>query len=148
MAEARTRATDEEMRERIAAAALLKLQGATPAVILSRLVADHGVSVRQARRYLALASEEIRHDGIDPAPDPLSETAAMALHRLQLQLMDATPAELPRLVTALAKLREVMGQTGPTLSDAELVNRAAFEGGRAALGAREGPEPWELDPGG
>ena len=134
------RATNAELAERVSIAAMLRLQGATPSVILSRLVTDYGVSVRQARRYLALANDEIREDGIGPAADPFSETAAMALQRLQLQLLEATPSELPRLITALAKLREVMA-TGPTLSDSDLINRAAFEGGLAALGAREGPEP-------
>jgi hypothetical protein len=119
---------------------MLRLQGATPSVILSRLVTDYGVSVRQARRYLALANDEIREDGIGPAADPFSETAAMALQRLQLQLLEATPSELPRLISALAKLREVMGN-GPSLSDADLINRSAFEGGLSALGAREGSEP-------
>ena len=134
------RATNTELAERVSIAAMLRLQGATPSVILSRLVTDYGVSVRQARRYLALANDEIREDGIGPAADPFSETAAMALQRLQLQLLEATPSELPRLITALAKLREVMGN-GPTLSDSDLINRAAFEGGLAALGSREGPEP-------
>lgn len=134
------RATSAELTERVSIAAMLRLQGATPSVILSRLVTDYGVSVRQARRYLALANEEIREDGIGPAVDPFSETAAMALQRLQLQLLEATPSELPRLITALAKLREVMA-AGPSLSDSDLINRAAFEGGLAALGAREGPEP-------
>ena len=134
------RATSAELAERVSIAAMLRLQGATPSVILSRLVTDYGVSVRQARRYLALANDEIREDGIGPAADPFSETAAMALQCLQLQLLEATPSELPRLITALAKLREVMGK-GPTLSDADLINRAAFEGGLAALGSREGPEP-------
>ena len=134
------RATNAELTERVSIAAMLRLQGATPSVILSRLVTDYGVSVRQARRYLALANDEIREDGIGPAADPFSETAAMALQRLQLQLLEATPSELPRLISALAKLREVMA-TGPSLSDADLINRAAFEGGLAALGAREGPEP-------
>ena len=142
MSEAPTapRATNAELTERVSIAAMLRLQGATPSVILSRLVTDYGVSVRQARRYLALANDEIREDGIGPAADPFSETAAMALQRLQLQLLEATPSELPRLITALAKLREVMGN-GPTLSDSDLINRAAFEGGLAALGSREGPEP-------
>ena len=142
MSEATTtsRATNAELTERVSVAAMLRLQGATPSVILSRLVTDYGVSVRQARRYLALANDEIREDGIGPAADPFSETAAMALQRLQLQLLEATPSELPRLITALAKLREVMSN-GPSLSDSDLINRAAFEGGLAALGAREGPEP-------
>ena len=142
MSEAPTapRATNAELTERVSIAAMLRLQGATPSVILSRLVTDYGVSVRQARRYLALANDEIREDGIGPAADPFSETAAMALQRLQLQLLEATPSELPRLITALAKLREVMS-SGPSLSDADLINRAAFEGGLAALGSREGPEP-------
>ena len=134
------RATNSELTERVSIAAMLRLQGATPSVILSRLVTDYGVSVRQARRYLALANDEIREDGIGPAADPFSETAAMALQRLQLQLLEATPSELPRLITALAKLREVMSN-GPSLSDSDLINRAAFEGGLAALGSREGPEP-------
>jgi predicted DNA-binding transcriptional regulator YafY len=134
------RATNSELTERVSIAAMLRLQGATPSVILSRLVTDYGVSVRQARRYLALANDEIREDGIGPAADPFSETAAMALQRLQLQLLEATPSELPRLISALAKLREVMSN-GPSLSDSDLINRAAFEGGLAALGAREGPEP-------
>jgi len=133
------RATNAELTERVSIAAMLRLQGATPSVILSRLVTDYGVSVRQARRYLALANDEIREDGIGPAADPFSETASMALQRLQLQMLDATPSELPRLISALAKLREVMA-TGPSLSDSELINRAAFEGGLSALGAREGPE--------
>lgn len=142
MSEATTtsRATNAELTERVSVAAMLRLQGATPSVILSRLVTDYGVSVRQARRYLALANDEIREDGIGPAADPFSETAAMALQRLQLQLLEATPSELPRLITALAKLREVMSN-GPSLSDSDLINRAAFEGGLAALGAREGSEP-------
>lgn len=134
------RATNTELAERVGIAAMLRLQGATPSVILSRLVTDYGVSVRQARRYLALANEEIREDGIGPSADPFSETAAMALQRLQLQLLEATPSELPRLITALAKLREVMAN-GPSLSDADLINRAAFEGGLSALATREGPEP-------
>ncbi len=135
----RNRATDEQLAERVSVAAMLRLQGASPAAALSRLVSDYGVSVRQARRYLALANEEIREDGIPPAADPFSETATMALHRLQLQMLEATPSELPRLIGALAKLREVMASS-PSLSDAELINRAAFEGGLAALGSREGPE--------
>ena len=134
------RATNAELAERVSIAAMFRLQGATPSVILSRLVTDYGVSVRQARRYLALANDEIREDGIGPAADPFSETAAMALQRLQLQLLEATPSELPRLITALAKLREVMS-SGPSLSDSDLISRAAFEGGLAALGSREGPEP-------
>lgn len=139
MAEPNPRATNAELAERVSIAAMLRLQGATPSVILSRLVSDYGVSIRQARRYLALANDEIREDGIGPAADPFSETAAMALQRLQLQLLEATPSELPRLISALAKLREVMAN-GPSLSDADLINRAAFEGGLSALGAREGPE--------
>ena len=134
------RATNAELAERVSIAAMFRLQGATPSVILSRLVTDYGVSVRQARRYLALANDEIREDVIGPAADPFSETAAMALQRLQLQLLEATPSELPRLITALAKLREVMS-SGPSLSDSDLISRAAFEGGLAALGSREGPEP-------
>ncbi len=135
----RSRATDEQLTERIGAAALMRLQGVTGSAILSRLVADYGVSVRQARRYLALANDEIREDGLPNAADPFTETASMALHRLQLQMMEATPSELPRLISALAKLREVMAP-GPSLSDAEMINRAGFEGGLAALGSREGPE--------
>lgn len=144
MTEPNSRATNTELTERVSIAAMLRLQGATPSVILSRLVTDYGVSVRQARRYLALANEEIREDGIGPSADPFSETAAMALQRLQLQLLEATPSELPRLISALAKLREVMSN-GPSLSDADLINRAAFQGGLAALGAREGSEPWSLE---
>ena len=140
MTEPNPRATNTELAERVSIAAMLRLQGATPSVILSRLVTDYGVSVRQARRYLALANDEIREDGIGPAADPFSETAAMALQRLQLQLLEATPSELPRLISALAKLREVMAN-GPSLSDADLINRAAFEGGLSALGSREGSEP-------
>lgn len=136
----RSRATDEQLTERIGAAALMRLQGVTGSAILSRLVADYGVSVRQARRYLALANDEIREDGLPNVADPFTETASMALHRLQLQMMEATPSELPRLISALAKLREVMAP-GPSLSDAEMINRAGFEGGMAALGSREGPEP-------
>ena len=136
----RSRATEEEVAERIQFAAMLRLQGATPAAILSRLVTDYGLSVRQARRYLARANEEIREDGIPAAADPFSETANTALRRLQLQMLEATPSELPRLIGSLAKLREVMA-TGPSLSDADLINRAAFEGGVAALGKREEPEP-------
>ena len=139
MTEPNSRATNTELTERVSIAAMLRLQGATPSVILSRLVTDYGVSVRQARRYLALANDEIREDGIGPSSDPFSETAAMALQRLQLQLLEATPSELPRLISALAKLREVMGN-GPSLSDVDLINRAAFEGGLSALGAREGSE--------
>lgn len=139
MTEPNSRATNAQLTERVSIAAMLRLQGATPSVILSRLVTDYGVSVRQARRYLALANEEIREDGIGPAADPFSETAAMALQRLQLQLLEATPSELPRLISALAKLREVMSN-GPSLSDADLINRAAFEGGLSALGSRQGSE--------
>lgn len=137
--EQRSRATDQQLAERVSVAAMLRLQGASPAAALSRLVTDYGVSVRQARRYLALANEEIREDGIPAAADPFSETATMALHRLQLQMLEATPSELPRLIGALAKLREVMA-SGPSLSDSDLISRAAFEGGMAALGSREGPE--------
>ena len=136
----RSRATDEEVAERVQFAAMLRLQGATPAAVLSRLVSDYGLSVRQARRYLARANDEIREEGLPAAADPFTETASTALRRLQLQMMEATPSELPRLIGALAKLREVMA-TGPSLSDADLINRAAFEGGVAALGSREGPEP-------
>jgi hypothetical protein len=131
------RSTQEELAERVAYAAGLKLQSVAPRVILSRLVQSYGVSLRQARRYLALATEEVRTDGIEPPDDPFAETATMALQRIQHQMLDATPSELPRLVAALAKLREVM-PAAPTLSQAELINRAAFSGG---LAKREPPPP-------
>lgn len=146
MSEAPTtsRATKEERQARVMQAVNLRLQGATPHVVLARLVEDHGLSIRHARRYLAEANYLIRHDedgeNIPPPADPFTDTANMALQRLQLQLLEATPSELPRLITALAKLREVMSN-GPSLSDSDLINRAAFEGGLAALGAREGSEP-------
>lgn len=124
------RSTQAELTERVAYAAALKLQSAAPRLILSKLVETYGVSLRQARRYLALATEEVRNEGIDEPSDPFNETAAMALQRIQSQMLDASASELPRLVTALAKLREVMAP-GPSLSQAELINRAAFIGGMA-----------------
>jgi hypothetical protein len=133
------RATDDQLEERVAVAASLRLQGATPSATMAKLVADYGVSVRQARRYLALANEELREEGLSPSPDLFSETATMAMQRIQLHLMDANPTELHRLVAALGKLKE-MTPAGPTLSDADLINRAAYEGGMAALGKREGTE--------
>ena len=129
------RSTSEELAERVAYAAGLKLQSVAPRVILSKLVENYGVSLRQARRYLALATEEVREDGIADAADPFNETATMAPNQIQLQILDASASELPRLVTALAKLREVMAP-GPSLSQAELLQRAAFVGG---LAKQQGP---------
>jgi hypothetical protein len=138
------RSTDQQLEERVAAAAALRLQGTTPSATMAKLVADYGVSIRQARRYLALANEELREEGLDPSPDLFRETATMAMQRAQLLLVDANPAELHRLVAAMGKLHE-MTPAGPTLSDADLINRAAFTGGAAALGQKDGPEPWKLD---
>lgn len=126
----KNRATRDELEERVAYAAMLKLQHTTPGAIMTKLVENYGVSIRQARRYLALASEEVKAEGLDAPVDPFSETAHMALRRLQLQMLEATPSELPRLITALAKLREVMAP-GPSLSDSEMLQRAAFIGGLA-----------------
>ena len=149
--EHRKRATDDEVEERTHFAAMLRHQGVPPAAVMSRLVTDYGISLRHARRYVASANLLLKEDGLEyeaegkedkkdlPFVDPFTETASMALHRLQLQMMEATPSELPRLISALAKLREVMAP-GPSLSDAEMINRAGFEGGLAALGSREGPE--------
>lgn len=126
------RATADEKEARIAHAAELKLQQVAPALILLKLQQTYGVSLRQARRYLAEATELLQQDGIPAAADPFSDAAAMALNRLQLLILEATPAELPRLVTALAKLRECQ-PAGPTLADSEMLQRAAFVGGLAKL---------------
>ena len=126
------RSTAEELQARIAHAAELKLQQVPPALVLLKLQQTYGVSLRQARRYLAGAAELLQQDGIPATGDPFSDAAALALNRLQLLILEATPAELPRLVAALAKLRECQ-PAGPTLSDAEMLDRAAFVGGLAKL---------------
>jgi len=126
----KNRATRDELEDRVSYAAMLKLQHTTPGAIMAKLVETYGVSIRQARRYLALASEEVRTEGLDTPVDPFNETAHMALRRLQLQMLEATPSELPRLIAALAKLREVMAP-GPSLHDSEILQRAAFAGGLA-----------------
>lgn len=124
------RRTRPEQQELLAFVTSQKLQQVPPALILSQLVTDHGMSLRHARRYLALASETVHQQGIPAPADPFDATAAMALQRLQLAMISATPAELPRLIAALAKLREV-ASAGPTLADDDIIQRAAFMGGLA-----------------
>ena len=126
------RRTREEILQLIATITALKLQQVPPAVILSQLVTDHGLSLRHARRYLARISERIREEAPADSADPFDQTAAMALRRLQFQMLNASPSELPRLITALAKLREVCSP-GPSLSDSEMLGRAAFSGGLSKL---------------
>ena len=143
---ATNRCTNEELAGRIHYAAGLLLQGAPPAIVLSRCVEMFGVSIRTARRYLANAAEMVREDGITDKKDPFSQTAHLAMQRLQDALLEATPKELPRLISSLAKLREVMAaDQGPALSDQDLIHRSAFVGGMAKLGEKEGPEPWDLE---
>jgi len=127
------RATVEELQARIAHAAELKLQQVPPALALLKLQQTYGVSLRQGRRYLAEAAELLQQDGIPATGDPFNDAAALALNRLQLLILEASPSELPRLVSALAKLREC-ASNGLTLSDADIINRAAFAGGLAKLG--------------
>ena len=81
MGEPRKRATDAELAEREAAALELLSTGAGTAFTAATLAERYGVSLRQARRYVSVASFEL----CDTAtPAELDRQAMLSLHRLDL----------------------------------------------------------------
>lgn len=77
----RRRATDAESAQRIAEALELLAGGAGSAFTAATLAERHGVSLRQARRYVAAASFDLA----DPAtPAELDRQAMVSLYRLDL----------------------------------------------------------------
>lgn len=76
-----SRATDAELRQRQAAALELLSAGAGSALAAQTLAERYGVSLRQARRYVAAASLDL----CDAAtPHDLDRLAMLSLHRLEL----------------------------------------------------------------
>lgn len=77
----RSRCTDAELRKREADALELLASGCGSAFAAQTLAERYGVSLRQARRYVAVASFEL----VDPAtPAELDRLAMLSLHRLDL----------------------------------------------------------------
>lgn len=76
-----TRSSDAELRKRELDALELLASGAGSAFSAQTLAERYGVSLRQARRYVAAASFEL----VDPAtPAELDRLAMLSLHRLDL----------------------------------------------------------------
>ena len=75
------RATDKEQGERVAAALVLLNDGKGSAYAAALLSSEFGVSLRQARRYVNLASLELCED-LNPVE--LDQLASLSLHRLEL----------------------------------------------------------------
>lgn len=83
------RATDAELRDRELAALELLATGAGSAFTAQALADRFGVSLRQARRYVAAASFELCDDA---TPAELDRQAMLSLHRLDLIAGKATAA--------------------------------------------------------
>jgi hypothetical protein len=78
---AETRATDQEAIDREAEALAMLANGAGTAYAAQQLATAHGLSLRQARRYVRLAALEL----CEPATALELDTQAMVgLHRLEL----------------------------------------------------------------
>ena len=77
----RNRATDAELAQREAAALDLLSTGAGSAFAAATLAERYGVSLRQARRYVAVASFELCDSA---TPHELDRQAMLSLHRLDL----------------------------------------------------------------
>jgi hypothetical protein len=76
-----TRSSDAELRKRELDALELLASGVGSAFSAQTLAERYGVSLRQARRYVATASFEL----VDPAtPAELDRLAMLSLHRLDL----------------------------------------------------------------
>lgn len=75
------RSTDAQLRERERAALELLSTGAGTAFAAAALAERYGVSLRQARRYVAAASFELCDDA---TPAELDRQAMLSLHRLDL----------------------------------------------------------------
>ena len=75
------RSTDREQGERVAAALVLLNDGKGSAYAAALLSSEFGVSLRQARRYVNLASLELCED-LNPVE--LDQLASLSLHRLEL----------------------------------------------------------------
>ena len=82
MGEPRKRATDAELAAREAAALELLSTGAGTAFTAATLAERYGVSLRQARRYVTVASFELCDAAATPAE--LDRQAMLSLHRLDL----------------------------------------------------------------
>ena len=76
-----TRATDKEQALRVSAALALLNDGKGSAYAAALLSSEFGVSLRQARRYVNMASLELCED-LNPVE--LDQLASLSLHRLEL----------------------------------------------------------------
>jgi hypothetical protein len=146
MTDERNRATDQEMLDRVAHAAQLKLSRVPVRLAIAELCDAYGVSIKTARRYLALAAEEIKDELPASGGRPIDDALAMAAELIAKRMARASTSDrdFARLADSLIKLRGVMASE-PCLSDVELLNRAAYAGGRDALAAKSGQEPWRLN---
>lgn len=81
MAATRNRASDAELAQREADALELLSTGAGSAFAAATLAERYGVSLRQARRYVAAASFELCDSA---TPHELDRQAMLSLHRLDL----------------------------------------------------------------
>ena len=146
MAEERNRATEQEQLERVAHAAQLKLSRVPTRLAIAELCDAYGVSIRTARRYLALAAEEIKDDLPPAVGRPIDEALEMAAELIAKRMARASTSDrdFARLADSLIKLRAAVA-VGPTLSDSEMLQRAAFAGGMDALGAKTGQTPWRMN---
>ena len=75
------RSTDREQGERVAAALVLLNEGKGSAYAAALLSSEFGVSLRQARRYVNMASLELC-EHLNPVE--LDQLASLSLHRLEL----------------------------------------------------------------
>jgi hypothetical protein len=135
------RATAEAVAGRIDHAARLRAMRVPPTVAVRHLAETYGVSLRQATRYMAEAVQA--DDGpaaegniIDAALTMSASALAAAVVRA---VEDGEHQHLPRLCRELRELKTAI-RPGPSMSDEQLLERVAFEGGRDALGKRTGTE--------
>ena len=111
-----TRSTDKERASREAEALALLSSGAGSAYAAQVLAERHGVSLRQARRYVAAASFDL----CDPAtPAELDRQGMLSIHRLDLiagrAMESGSPEDLALAIratrahaSALAQLRRAI----------------------------------------
>ena len=107
------RSTDREQGERVAAALVLLNDGKGSAYAAALLSSEFGVSLRQARRYVNIASLELCED-LNPVE--LDQLASLSLHRLELiagQSIAAGDTKLAIIATkahlsAVAQLRRAI----------------------------------------
>ena len=134
----RERATQDQLAERHAYALQLSQLGVPPTIALQRISSRCGGSVRQSRRYLAHANEEVRQEGIPSESELIDVALGMTTRVLANAILDAAESgEHTQLYRLSRELRELKSATrpGPQLSDDELKTEMRIQAAKDAYEA-------------